>query len=50
VLRLLGQHWWKLFLIPIFFDVPDVIRYACAAILLASLVADVARYARHKSS
>jgi hypothetical protein len=44
---LLRRHWWKLFLIPVFFDVPDLVKYACAAIILASLVADIARDLRN---
>jgi hypothetical protein len=44
--RRVRQHWWKLFLIPVFFDVPDPIRYACATIILASLVFDVYTYVR----
>jgi hypothetical protein len=43
---LLRRHWWKLFLIPVFFDVPDLVKYACAAIILASLIADVGRDVR----
>jgi hypothetical protein len=39
--RRVRQHWWKLFLIPVFFDVPDPVRYACAAIVAASLILDV---------
>jgi hypothetical protein len=44
--RRVRQHWWKLFLIPVFFDVPDAVRYACAAIVLASLVFDVYKVAK----
>jgi hypothetical protein len=44
--RRIRQHWWKLFVIPVFFDVPDAVKYVCAGILLASLVFDVARFLR----
>jgi len=43
---LLRRHWWKLFLIPVFFDVPDLVKYICLAIILASSVADVVREIR----
>ena len=35
------RHAWKLCLLPLFFDVPKPVKYACAAIIAASLVADV---------
>jgi len=43
---LLRRHWWKLFLIPVFFDVPDLVKYICLAIILASSVADIVREIR----
>jgi DMSO/TMAO reductase YedYZ heme-binding membrane subunit len=35
------MHGWKLFLLPIFLDVPKSVKYVCAAIIFASLVIDV---------
>ena len=43
---LLRRHWWKLFLLPVFFDVPDSVKYVCLAVILASSVADVVREIR----
>jgi hypothetical protein len=46
--EVIREHWWKLFVIPVFFDVPDPVKYVCAAIVLASLVFDAARDVRER--
>jgi hypothetical protein len=46
--RLLWEHGWKLFLLPLFFDVSNTIKYVCAAIVAASLIADIVRWTRHR--
>lgn len=39
-LAVIGRHAWKLFLAPLFFDVPIGIRIACAVALVVSLLVD----------
>jgi hypothetical protein len=46
--RVLLQHGWKLFILPVFFDVPDWVRYVCAAIVVASLIVDVILWRRER--
>jgi hypothetical protein len=41
-------HGWKLLLIPLFFDVPPVVKYGCAAVLAASLVWDLVRWRQER--
>src|SRR5215216_1174776 len=39
--RALWRHGWKVSLIPLFFHVPDDVKYLCGTILCASLVVDL---------
>jgi hypothetical protein len=49
VKRLVARQGWKVLLIPLFFDVPPGVKYACAAVVAASLVWDLARLRREQT-
>jgi hypothetical protein len=49
VKRLVVLQGWKVLLIPLFFDVPPGVKYACAAVVAASLVWDLARLRREQT-
>ncbi|WCB92977.1 hypothetical protein DSM104299_01678 [Baekduia alba] len=42
------RHAWKLPLLPLLFDLPAPVKYACAAVLVVLVVVDVVRYARRR--
>jgi hypothetical protein len=44
----LRHHWWKLLLLPIFFDVPKWVKLCCGVVLLASVLVDIALEARRR--
>ena len=46
--RVLWRHGWKLLLLPLFFEAPTNVKYACAAIVAGSLLVDLVLLVRER--